>query len=136
MSSTDCLGCRSILQTGTISISAAVYPREITSYTLTRLFVPACGTTWEEPALKKLEVGRFLKYTNYPVYRMLAEMYDIEFTKDTPLFNMVSDSEKPHPLQDPAVEGKMAPYALCDTCKARQPRRAVYPIGINRSKIR
>lgn len=79
-------------------------------------YMSICSSLWRylgRNCPEKLEMGRFLKYTKYPVYRMPVETDDIEFTKDTLLFDLASDPGQLHPLQDPAVEEKMC-HALCE----------------------
>ena len=63
---------------------------------------------------EEIEMGRFLKHTNYPVYRIKNRTRnecewspDITHVKETMLFDLEKDFEQNHPLNDPALEADM-----------------------------
>ena len=81
----------------------------------------AMGHFWDQEHLKdldRIETGRFLKWTEYPVFRIPADTIAIEdvthrFTprspmvSDTLLFDEKSDPDQEHPIRDEALEKEM-----------------------------
>lgn len=63
---------------------------------------------------EKIEIGRFLKRTNYPVYKIPIEnpsiidnvVDGISYTKENMLFNIVEDYLQTKPIKDEALENK------------------------------
>ena len=59
-----------------------------------------------------IEMGRFLKYTNFPVYKIPAKfpighLRSREHISDTLLFDTLTDYEQKRPLKDPLIEAEM-----------------------------
>ncbi len=56
---------------------------------------------------EKMDMGRFLKYTRYPVYRMPISMPDNPLVKDTLLFDLQTDPGQQKPICSREIEMRM-----------------------------
>ena len=64
---------------------------------------------------EEIEMGQFLKRTKYPVYKVPIDKPAIldglgdmrEYTKDSLLFDLNTDKEQKHPIQDAKIEDRM-----------------------------
>ncbi len=55
----------------------------------------------------EIECGRFLPYTNFPVYKIPENKINNKYIKETLLFDMDYDSKQENPIKDSEVETKM-----------------------------
>lgn len=66
----------------------------------------------------RIEMGRFLSWTEYPVYRFPADIVDFsnwtqsfenrkEYNRETLLFNIREDYQQEHPIHDQTLENRM-----------------------------
>lgn len=83
----------------------------------------------------RIEMGRFLKHTDYPVYKIPArfpimQLRSTEPFKDTLLYDWENDWEQEHPVQDPEIHGVMR-KKLIDIMKwAQSPEDQFLRLGL------
>lgn len=61
---------------------------------------------------ESIEMGRYLPYTDFPVYKIpapfpIGHFKSSKYVRESLLFDYVNDPEQAHPIQDPAIEALM-----------------------------
>lgn len=78
-----------------------------------------------------IELGRFLPYTNYPVYRIRAEKGGAtRFVSDSLLFDTQRDPSQQKPLRDEAVEAEMVEKLKAEMDRAGCPAEQYERLGL------
>lgn len=93
------------------------------------------GRFYGEDYADKMEMGRFLPYTNYPVYRIEVDnekdcMGDIKYVMESQLFDMESDYEQMSPLTDRKVEEEMCRKLVAGMKEAQAPEEQYSRLGL------
>lgn len=100
-----------------------------------------CGipsTVWryfDETYADKIEMGRFLPYTNYPVYRIPPKdeadySGDIGYVMDSLLYDIAADYLQSEPIADPALERGMCHKLVRGMLEAQSPPEQFERIGV------
>lgn len=84
----------------------------------------------------QMEMGRFLPYTNYPVYKIPvfgeADCWgNIDYVMDSLLFNISEDERQMHPIQDTQLEAKMCHKLVKGMRQAQAPAEQYIRLGLH-----
>lgn len=98
-------------------------------------YMSICTELWHyvgRDCPEKLEMGRFLKHTQYPVYRLPLDGKDTQLAKGTLLFDLERDPKQLSPIQDSTVEIRMC-QALCRMLDAHDsPNEQYLRLGLDK----
>lgn len=83
-----------------------------------------------------IEMGRYLPYTNYPVYRFpinheLGYGGNIDFVAESELYDLDTDYKQLHPLKDPDLEMEMCRKLIKAMEEAQAPTEQFERLGLN-----
>lgn len=86
-----------------------------------------------------LEMGRYLPYTKYPVYRLHVKdskdyTADISFVKESLLFNIQEDYEQQKPLDNKEIEEEMSRKLIKGMEEAQAPKEQYERLGLKMCK--
>lgn len=93
------------------------------------------GRFFGEDYAEEMEMGRYLPYTNYPVYRIPLHMPEdcmgeISFVRDSLLFDLQNDYAQNFPVKDRETEEKMIQKLLAGMQEAQAPEEQYERLGL------
>ena len=96
-----------------------------------------CWRYFDERYAEKIEMGRYLPYTRYPVYRIPAlfpEDYsgNIDFVMDSRLFDLEKDYAQLHNLEDREKEAVMCRKLVAGMREAQAPEEQYIRLGLEK----
>lgn len=92
------------------------------------------STIWRymgKNCLDKIETGRFLRHTDYPVFKIPVGGEDLKFVKESLLFDIENDYQQEHPIKDIKIEKILIKKLKNALTEADSPSEQLIRLGIN-----